>query len=361
MLTPRPGILDISPYVGGRSHIAGCDSAIKLSSNESPLGPSPRALEAYRAAGAKLFRYPDGGSSALGEAIGGVHGLDPARIVCGAGSDELLQLLARGYAGPGDEVLFTTHGFLVYPIATKAVGATPVVAPERELTADIDALLARVTARTRIVFLANPNNPTGTYVRDDEVRRLRAGLPASVLLVLDAAYAEFVEPRDYRAGVELVDGGDNVVMTRTFSKIYGLAALRLGWAYCPPAVADVLHRIRGPFNVALPAQLAGVEAVRDTQHVATVKAHTTRWRERLTGFLRQRGLVVTPSVANFVLVHFPPDDPRRTAKAAEAFLQGRGIIVRNVENYGLPHALRITIGLDHEMEAVMDAIAELMA
>ncbi|MBM3483328.1 MAG: histidinol-phosphate transaminase [Alphaproteobacteria bacterium] len=361
MLTPRPGILDISPYVGGRSHLAGRDSAIKLSSNESALGPSPRAVEAFKAAAEKLHRYPDGGSSALVEAIGRAHGLDSARIVSGAGSDELLQLLTRGYAGPGDEVIFTAHGFLVYPIATRAVGATPVVAPERELTADVDAILARVTPRTRIVFLANPNNPTGTYVAEREVARLRAGLPASVLLVLDAAYAEFVDAPDYRAGVELVDAGDNVVMTRTFSKVYGLAALRLGWAYCPPAIADVLHRIRGPFNVATPAQLAGIEAVRDVAHLAKAREHNARWRERLSAGLRQRGLNVTPSVANFVLVHFPPDDPKRNAKAAEAFLHARGIIVRNVENYGLPHALRITIGLDHEMEAVMEAFAALMA
>lgn len=359
-LTPRPGILDIAPYVGGRSCLEGCDKVIKLSSNESALGPSPRALEAYRALDGLLHRYPDGGASALVDAIGAVHGLDPARIVCGAGSDELLQLLARAYAGPGDEVLFTEHGFLVYPIATRAVGATPVVAPERNLTADIDALLARVTPRTRIVFLANPNNPTGTYVSVAELKRLRAALPAGVLLVIDAAYAEFVTAADYGAGVELVDAGENVVMTRTFSKIYGLAGLRLGWAYCPPSVADVLHRIRGPFNVASPAQVAGVAAVRDQAHVARAREHNSRWLARLPDMLGQRGLKVTPSVANFVLVHFPAD-PARDAKAAEAFLNARGIIVRNVTNYGLPHCLRITIGLDHEMEAVADALEELMS
>ncbi len=359
-LVPRPGILDISPYVGGRSRIEGREKAIKLSSNESALGPSPRALAAYSALEGQLYRYPDGGSSALTEAIGAVHGLDPARIVCGAGSDELLQLLARGYAGPGDEVLFTAHGFLVYPIATRAVGATPVVVPERDLTADIDAILARVTPRTRIVFIANPNNPTGTYVSGAELKRLRAGLPAGVLLVIDAAYAEFVTAADYSAGVELVDGGENVVMTRTFSKIYGLAGLRLGWAYCPASVADVLHRIRGPFNVASPAQFAGIEAARDQAHVARARDHNSRWLARLTDMLHQRGLKVTPSVANFVLVHFP-DDAKHNAKAAEAFLNARGIIVRNVTNYGLPHCLRITIGLDHEMEAVADALEELMS
>ncbi|MSO74165.1 MAG: histidinol-phosphate transaminase [Alphaproteobacteria bacterium] len=359
-LAPRPGILEISPYVGGRSRLEGRDKAIKLSSNESALGTSPRALEAYRGAEGQLYRYPDGGSSALTKAIGAAHGLDPARIVCGAGSDELLQLLARGYAGPGDEVLFTAHGFLVYPIAARAVGATPVVAPERELTADVDAILARVTARTRIVFLANPNNPTGTYLPKAELKRLRAGLPSGVLLVVDAAYAEFVTAADYSAGVELVDAGENVVMTRTFSKIYGLAGLRLGWAYCPPSIADVLHRIRGPFNVASPAQIAGIEAVRDQAHVARARDHNSRWLARLPDMLRQRGLKVTPSVANFVLVHFP-ENSTHNAKAAESFLNARGIIVRNVTNYGLPHCLRITIGLDHEMEAVADALEELMS
>ncbi len=359
-LTPRPGILEISPYVGGRSRLEGRDTAIKLSSNESALGPSPHALEAYRALDQQLYRYPDGGSSVLTEAIGAAHGLDPARIVCGAGSDELLQLLARGYVGPGDEVLYTQHGFLVYPIAARAVGAIPVVVPERALTADIDAILACVTARTRIVFLANPNNPTGTYVSTVELKRLRAGLPEGVLLVIDAAYAEFVTAADYSAGVALVDDGENVVMTRTFSKIYGLAGLRLGWAYCPPSIADVLHRIRGPFNVASPAQFAGVAAVRDQAHVTRARDHNSRWLDRLPDMLRQRGLQMTPSVANFVLVHFP-DDAKRNAKAAEAFLNARGIIVRNVTNYGLPHCLRITIGLDHEMEAVADALEELMA
>jgi len=361
VLTPRPGIMDISPYVGGRSRIEGRGKAIKLSSNESALGPSPRALDAYRALDGLLYRYPDGGASALTEAIGEVHGLDPARVVCGAGSDELLQLLARAYAGPGDEVLFTEHGFLVYPIAARAVGAIPVVAPERDLTADVDAILARVTARTRIVFIANPNNPTGTYLPKAEMQRLRDGLPANVLLVIDAAYAEFVTAKDYSVGVEMVDQGECTVMTRTFSKIYGLAGLRLGWAYCPPAVADVLHRIRGPFNVASPAQVAGVAAVRDQAHVEKARDHNTRWLERLPDMIRQRGLKVTPSVANFVLVHFSPDDPNKSAKAAEAYLHSRGIIVRNVTNYGLPHCLRITLGLDHEMEAVADALEEFMA
>ncbi|MEM7568131.1 MAG: histidinol-phosphate transaminase, partial [Pseudomonadota bacterium] len=227
---PRAGVLDIAAYVPGR-HTADAEKIYRLSSNESPLGASPRAIDAYRQAAGHLEDYPDGASQQLRDAIGEAHGLDPARLICGNGSDELLGLLAQVYAGPGDEVVFTEHGFLVYRIATLAAGAKPVIAPETAFTADVDTLLAAVTERTRIVFLANPNNPTGTYLPSAEVRRLHAGLPPHVLLVLDAAYAEYVDLEDYEAGNELVDAAENVVMTRTFSKIHGLAALRVGWAY----------------------------------------------------------------------------------------------------------------------------------
>jgi histidinol-phosphate aminotransferase len=354
-LMPRPGILDIAPYVGGRSAIAGRAEVIKLSSNESALGPSPLAVEAFRSACTTLHRYPDGGAARLIEAIASCHGLDPKRIVCGAGSDELLHLLAQAYAGPGDETIMTTHGFLVYPIVTRAVGAIPIAAPERALTADVDAILARVSARTRIVFIANPNNPTGTYLPTAELIRLRKELPENALLVIDAAYAEFVDVGDYTPGIEMVEGSSNVVVTRTFSKIYGLASLRLGFAYCPAGVADALNRLRGPFNVSTPAQQAGIAALSDPAHIAKAQMHNARWRARFTDMVHQRGLTTTPSVCNFVLVHFP-EQKGHDAKSAAAFLESRGIIVRNVENYGLPNALRITIGLDHEMEAVADAL-----
>jgi len=354
---PRPGILDIDLYVGGKSQVDGAARVIKLSSNEGALGPSPKALEAYRAKAEDLHRYPDGNSAALREAIGARYGLDSARIVCGNGSDELISNLARAYAGPGDEVIYSRHGFLMYPIVGHSVGATPVVAPETELRADVDALLAAVSERTRIVFLANPNNPTGTYVSREELERLRAGLREDILLVLDGAYAEFVTRNDYTPGIELVDAGENVVMTRTFSKIHALAGLRLGWAYCPPAVADVLNRLRIPFNVTLPAQAAGMAAIEDLSHTDACRAHNDRWQPWFTDQVAKLGFEPVPSVANFVLVRFP-DEKGRDAAAANAFLNARGIIPRAVEAYGLGDCLRFTVGREDEMRAAVDALAE---
>src|ERR1700751_4723593 len=264
-LVPRPGILDITPYVGGEAKVAGAERPIRLASNESALGPSLKAIAAYRALAGEIHRYPDGNAQELREALGHCHGIDPARIVCGAGSDELITLLLRCYAGPGDEVLYSRHGFLMYPVNAMAVGATPIAAPEREQTTDADAMLARVSERTRIVFIANPNNPTGTYLGAQELARLHAGLPASVLLAIDAAYAEFVNRNDYEPGIALVTRAENVVMLRTFSKIYALGGLRLGWAYCPPAVADVLNRVRSPFNVSAAGQGAGGAAGGDNR------------------------------------------------------------------------------------------------
>lgn len=355
---PRPGILDISPYVGGEAAAPGVDRLIRLASNEGALGPSPKAVAAYRDAGPEIHRYPDGGCHALREALARQYGLDAGRIVCGAGSDELLGLLARAYAGPGDEVLYTAHGFLMYPIAAKAVGATPVAAPERDRTADVDALLERVTERTRIVFLANPNNPTGTYIGAEEVARLHAGLPEHVVLVIDAAYAEYMSQPDYSAGIELVERFPNVVMTRTFSKIYALGSVRLGWAYCPAGIADVLNRVRGPFNVSAAAQIAGVAALADEDFVATSRLHNDTWREAFTQRVRGLGLIVHPSVTNFVLVSFR-DLPaaKADAEAARQFLKARGILVRQMGGYGLPDCLRVTIGTADEMRAVADALA----
>lgn len=356
---PRPGILDIKPYVGGESHLAGHDRVIKLASNEGALGPNPKAVAAYQAVAPVMHRYPDGAATELRQAIAARHGLDAARIVCGAGSDELLQLLTKGYAGPGDEVLYSRHGFLVYPLAALGCGARPVTAEEVDLTASVDNLLAAVTPRTRIVFLANPNNPTGTYLSSDEMKRLRAGLPENVLLVVDAAYAEYVGRNDYTPGIELVDAGDNVVMTRTFSKIYAMGGMRLGWAYCPPAIADVLNRIRGPFNVTSSALAAGKAAVEDTAFVEMVKVHNDYWRPWVAEELTRIGLEVVPSVTNFVLVRFPAGEGRNAA-AADAHLRGRGIIVRAMGSYGLPDCLRVTIGAGEEMQALVAALREFM-
>jgi histidinol-phosphate aminotransferase len=295
----------------------------------------------------------------LRDAIGSAFGLDPARIVCGAGSDDLLNLLARAYLTDGDEAIHTTHGFLVYPIATMGTGALPVVAPEKNFTADVDAILARVTAKTKLVFLANPNNPTGTYIPFDEVKRLQRSLPANVLLVLDAAYAEYVRRNDYESGIELVATTDNVVMTRTFSKIYGLAALRLGWMYGPAHVVDAVNRIRGPFNVNAPAIAAGIAAIRDTAHVERSRAHNAQWLEWLTTEIGKLGLPVTPSAANFVLIHFPETNGR-TAGEANAFLTKRGLILRQVTAYKLPNALRMTVGSEEANRLVVKALAEFL-
>lgn len=358
-VTPRPGILDIAPYVGGDSELPGIAKPIKLASNESALGPSPKAVAAFKAAAAALHRYPDGGQHRLREAIAKRHGLPFAQIVCGNGSDELLTLLAKAYAGEGDEVLHSEHGFLLYPIVALAAGATPVVAREKNLRTDVDALLARVSAKTRMVFVANPNNPTGSYIGKDEMRRLRHGLPDDVLLVIDAAYAEFVTAADYSDGAELVAESDNVVMTRTFSKIYALSALRLGWAFCPPAVADVLNRVRGPFNVNTPAQMAGVAAIEDVALEKEAREHNTRFRGWLAKELGGLGLHVFPSVANFLLVRFA-DDPRHNAAAADRHLRSQGLILRRVDNYGLPQCLRVTIGREDEMQALVAALRQFL-
>ena len=354
---PRPGILDIAAYVPGESEVPGGVKAIKLSANETPLGPSPKAIAAYKAMAEHLERYPDGASTALRNAIARHYGLDPARIVCGAGSDELISLVAHHYAGPGDEVLMTVHAFAMFKIFTLASGATPVAAPERDYRADVDALLAHVTTKTKIVFLANPNNPTGTYIPHDEVRRLHRGLPGHTLMVLDAAYGEYVRRNDYEAGLELVATSANAVMLRTFSKIYGLAALRLGWAYCPAAVADVLNRVRGPFNVTAPTIAAGVAALEDAAHVERAVAHNEKWLPWMTAELERIGLTMTPSAGNFVLMHFPAG---KTWTAADAFLKARGIIVRPVGAYGIPNALRLTIGTEDENRKVVAVLTEFM-
>ena len=355
---PKPGILSIAPYVGGESVLKGVETVRKLSSNEGPLGASPLALAAYRDLSARLHRYPDGHCVALRRAIAERHELDMERIVCGNGSDEMIGLLCHAYAGPGDEVLHSAHGFLMYAIYAKSAGATPVAAKETDLTTDVDALLAAVTPRTKVVFVANPNNPTGTYIDIEDMTRLRAGLRSDILLVIDAAYAEFVEAPGYSDGQELVDAlGANTVMTRTFSKLHGLGGIRLGWAYCPPSIADVLNRARSPFNVSAPAQAAGVAAMEDVSFQMKAKAHNDDWLPWLSRELEGLGLHLTPSVANFVLAGFKDE---AQATDADAYLRAHGIIVRRMGAYGLPHTLRITIGLPEDNRAVTEAVENFM-
>ncbi|MGB8816927.1 MAG: histidinol-phosphate transaminase [Rhizobiaceae bacterium] len=352
---PNKGILDIAAYVPGKEHVHGVAKVYKLSSNETPLGPGKAAVDAFTEAAGKLELYPDGQSTVLREAIAEVHGLNPANIMCGNGSDELLGLLAHTYLAPGDEGIFTEHGFLVYKIQIMAQGATPVIAKETGETANVDAILAAVTARTKMIFLANPNNPTGTYVPMDEVRRLHAGLRPDILLVLDAAYAEYVRRNDYEAGVELVSGAQNVVMTRTFSKIYGLAAARVGWMYAPAHIIDAVERIRSPFNLNSAAIAAGAAAMRDRTHLAKAAEFNERWLSWLTDEIARLGLRITPSVGNFLLIHFP-DDAAKSAENADAFLSSRGLILRRVTSYGFPNALRLSVGSEEANHLVVSTL-----
>ncbi len=346
--TPQPGILDIAPYLPGKSGAPG-SKTIKLSANESPLGASPMALAAFREGAEQLAIYPEGSSRLLREALGEVHGIDPARIVCGNGSDDLLHLLAQIYLGEGDEAVMNRYGFSVYPIITRAAGASIVMVDERDYTADVDALLAAVTPRTRVVWLANPNNPTGTYLSAAEVARLHRGLRPDILLVIDSAYAEYVTAADYSVGLDLVDAHDNVVMVRTFSKM-GLAAARIGWMVGPDHVVDAIHRIRGPFNVNLPAQLAGAAAVRDVAFTARLKEHNALWRDWLTQQLSSNRMRVIPSQANFIMVLF--ESPDAAARAFET-LSAAGYIVREIgPSYGIQDGLRISIGSEEAMRAV---------
>lgn len=350
--TPQPGILDIAPYLPGKSGKPG-SQAIKLSANESPLGASPKAVAAFAAAADRLEIYPEGSSRLLREALGDVHGVDPASIVCGNGSDDLLHLLAQTYLGEGDEAVMNRFGFSVYPIITKAAGANIVLVDESDYTADVDKLLAAVTAQTKVVWLANPNNPTGTYLSDAEVRRLHAGLRSDVLLVIDNAYAEYVTAPDFSVGLDLVREADNVVMVRTFSKM-GLAAARIGWMVGPDHIVDAINRIRGPFNVNLPAQMAGAAAARDLDFNEKLKAHNAKWRDWLTAELQGNRMRVVPSQANFVMVLF---DSAETASRAFETLADAGYIVREIgASYGVPQALRISIG----SEAAMLGVAEVL-
>ena len=354
---PRPGILDIAPYVGGDSSVPGFEHVIKLASNESALGPSPRAVTAFRKATHNLHRYPDGAAIDLRQGLAAHYHLEEERIVCGNGSDELISLLALGYAGPGDEVLHSEHGFLMYPIAGKRVGATVIAAPETNRTTNVDALLACVSDKTRIVFLANPNNPTGTYLSQSELARLHTGLPDDCLLVIDSAYAEYVSRSDYDPGLSLAKVHPNVVMTRTFSKIYGLASLRVGWAYCSPEVAAVLNRLRGPFSVTAPSLAAACAALDDAAFTNEARTHNDFMLRWFVDEVRSLGYELTPSIANFVIIRFPNAEGKN-ADAAIAFLRAKSIIPRKIAAYGLPKWVRFSLGLEEEMRQVVTALTE---
>ncbi len=349
-------ILDIAPYKPGDSKTgASVKKVTKLSSNENPFGPSPKAVKAMAEAAKKAHRYPDGGATVLCNILAARYDIPAEQIVCGAGSDELISLLCFAFSGVGDEVLYTEHGFLMYPISAMAAGATPVKAAETNLRADVDNLLAAVTERTKIVFIANPNNPTGSYISKSELTRLHAGLPKEVLLVVDGAYAEYVEEADYSCGLELALSESNVVMTRTFSKIYGLGGLRIGWAVASPDVAGILHRVRGPFNVSSVAQAAATASLEDAEYEAQSRTHNNSWLVRYKALLADLPVTFHPSVTNFILLEFPTK-AGNTAKEADIFLREQGIIARNVSSYGLPDCLRVSIGTDAENEAVVAAL-----
>ncbi len=352
-ITAQPGIMDIALYQGGAAHVAGLDNVVKLSSNENPLGPSEQAVEAFRRAAFDLHRYPSSDHAALRNAIGEVLALDPARIICGAGSDEIIAFLCQAYAGPGTEVLHTEHGFGMYRISALAAGATPVEVRERERVTDVDALLAACTDKTRLVFMANPNNPTGTMIGMAEITRLAEGLPEQALLVLDGAYAEYVE--GYDGGAALVDARDNVVMTRTFSKIHGLGGLRVGWGYGPTHVIDVLNRVRGPFNLSQAGINAAIAAIRDTAYVDHCRAENARWRGWMADALAEIGVPSDVSCTNFILARFSSAEE---ATACNDYLTSQGLLVRPVGSYKLPHCLRITVGDEASSRRVVHAVRQ---
>ena len=345
--------MDIALYEGGKAHVAGMQNVVKLSSNENPFGPSDRAKEAFQRSVHSLHRYPSTDHASLREAIAEVHGLDAGRVICGVGSDEIITFLCQAYAGPKDEVVFTEHGFLMYRISTLAVGATPVEVPERERTTDVDAILAACNRRTKLVFIANPNNPTGTMISLAEIERLADGIPRQAILVLDGAYAEYVD--GYDGGLAILEARGNVVMTRTVSKIYGLGGLRIGWGYGPRAIIDVLNRIRGPFNLSSTQLEAAEAAVRDQDFVNRCRAENARMRHWLSEALAELGVPSDTSMANFVLARFASEDE---AVACDAFLQQQGLIVRRVAGYKLPHCLRITVGDEASCRRVAHAVAQ---
>jgi histidinol-phosphate aminotransferase len=358
--TPKPGILDIEPYVGGKSKIDGVEHPIKLSSNENVLGCSPLAEAAFVEAAHQLNLYPDGRCEALRAAVAAKFGLEPDRLIFGCGSDEVFTMLAQVYCEPGDNVVQGQYGFLAYRIAGRSAGAEVRFAEETNCRVDVEAVLAEVDDRTRIVFIANPANPTGTWLREPELRALHERLPPDVILVLDGAYAEFADDPGYDDGIAMARRSQNIVVTRTFSKIYGLASLRVGWGYAPMAMIDAMERIRGPFNVNLPAQAAALAALGDDDFVERSRDLVRVWRPWMTQQLGGLGLDVIPSQGNFVLVRFP-ETPGKRAAEGETFLAKKGYLVRGTAGYGLGDCLRITIGLEPHNRAVVDALQEFMS
>lgn len=356
---PRPWIKELDVYVGGKSHTDGIQKTVKLSSNESALGPSPKAQKAYLDEVSRLHRYPDANYHDLREALAEKHNIETSQIVCGIGSDEILKLACRAYLAPGDEVIFSRHSFMMYPIAAATFGGVAVEVEDTDYTTNVDHILAAITERTRIIFIANPNNPTGTYLAYGEVERLWRNIPDHILLVLDAAYAEFIDKEDFKAGIDLVRRSQNVLMTRTFSKLYGLAALRLGWGYACPEIAATLDRIRDPFNVPSATQMAGAAAIRDEEFESKARAHNTKGLTYLRKELLALGLDPIPSVANFILIRFPGDDGK-TAESANIFLLKKGYILRWLPKQGLGDCLRLTVGTEDENRQVVQLLKEFL-
>jgi histidinol-phosphate aminotransferase len=357
---PKPGLMDIHAYVPGKAKAEGIAEPMKLSANENALGSSSKAREAYAQAIQQLHMYPDPGAAIVRKAIAERYKLEPERLIFGCGSDEVFQILNQAYLEPGDNIVQGAHGFAAFAIGAKACQAEVRMAPEPGYRIDVDEMLACVDERTRIVFLANPGNPTGTWIPFSEVRRLHEALPPSVVLVLDGAYGEFALDPTFDDGLELARRSTNIVVTHTFSKLHGLAGLRIGWGYAPPEIVAAYDRIRPPFNTSIPAQVAAVAALGDEEFQQASIALTEQWRPWLAQQLGGLGLeAVGPSAANFVLVGFPKT-PGRTATEAEAFLTSRGILVRGVAGYGLPDHLRMTIGLEAQNRALVDALADFM-
>ncbi|WP_299550090.1 histidinol-phosphate transaminase [uncultured Tateyamaria sp.] len=352
-ITPQPGIMDIALYQGGASYLADVENVLKLSSNENPAGPCPAAIDALTRTASDMHRYPSTDHAALRAAIAEVWNVDADRVICGVGSDEVLQFVTQAFSGPGDEIIHTAHGFSMYPILANMAGATPVCVPERDRIVDVDAILSAVTERTRIVLLANPGNPTGTRLPDAEVVRLADGVPEHVILVIDGAYTEYAD--GYDGGLALARTRPNVLMTRTFSKIYGLGGLRVGWGYGPRDIIDVMTRIRQPFNLSTVALSAAEAAVRDIKWVEDCAALNADQRARLIGALRQLGLACDESDTNFVLARAATV---AEADAAEAALNADGILVRRVAGYGFPEGIRITVGNADQTGRVIAALTE---